>query len=172
MPHKVKVSGSRSLKKGSKKNSKKNSKSNSLKHKQESKHAGIDFTSILDDMNGNSSVANMMGPQQMQMDPSMMMQQQGMQQQQMQMDPNMLMQQGMMNPNMPMDQSTMQMMMGKQYESNNQEVDPLNIQYIVPQNKNLNINNYGVSYEQLLKGSQHNGLADKFNSQGASNNEQ
>jgi hypothetical protein len=85
------------------------------------------------------------------------------------MQPNM-MQQGMMNPNMPMDQSSMQMMMGKQYESNNQEVDPLNIQYIVPQNKNLNINNYGVSYEQLLKGSQHNGLADKFNSNDGSNN--
>ncbi len=151
MPHKVKISGSRSLKKGSKKNSKKNSKS-----KRSSKHAGMDFTAILDDMAGHkSAMANMMGPAQMQnqmMDPNMMMQQG------MQMDPNMQAQ--MMDPSM--------MMMGKNAQSaqasQEQDIDPLHIQYIVPQNKNLNINNYGISYEQLLRGSQHNGLSDTFNS--------
>jgi hypothetical protein len=160
MPHKVKVSGSRSLKKGSKKNSK----SRSNKTKRSSKHTGMDFTAILDDMSGHkSAMANMMGPNQqgaqemplgamdpMQMDQSgMMMQQQAMQ--------------GQM-----MDQAGMQnMMMGKNAQSNDNEVDPLHIQYIVPQNKNLNINNYGISYEQLLRGSQHNGLSDTFNSPNA-----
>ncbi len=162
MPHKVKVSGSRSLKKGSKKNSKKGS--NSRSHKTSKKHNGMDFTSILNDMTvPKSAMANMMGPQNMQMDPNMMMQQQGMQ-----MDPNMMMQQQAMQ----MDPSMMMMGKNAQNGSQENEIDPLHIQYIVPQNKNLNINNYGVSYEQLLNGSQHNGLADKFNTQNNVNNVQ
>jgi hypothetical protein len=163
MPHKVKVNGSRSLKKGSKKNSKKNSTA-----KMSKKHSGMDFTSILNDMSGHkTSMANMMGPnmqQGMQMDPNMMMQQG------MQMDPNMMMQQGMqMDPNMMMQQGMQMdpsmMMMGKNMKQPQEtEIDPLNLQYIVPQNKNMNINNYGISYEQLLNGPQHNALASKFNS--------
>lgn len=164
MPHKVKISGSRSLKKGSKKSSKKQSKSK-RSSKRSSKHAGMDFTAILDDMSNKTSMSNMMGPQQMQ--PDMQMDQSGQM-----MDPNMMMQQQaamqgqMMDPNM--------MMMGKNSQSaqgaQEQDIDPLHIQYIVPQNKNLNINNYGISYDQLLKGSQHNGLSDTFNSQNAQQN--
>jgi hypothetical protein len=155
MPHKVKVSGSRSLKKGSKNSSKKQSKSK-RGSKRSSKHAGMDFTAILDDMSNKTSMANMMGPQQMQNQ---------MTQPDMQMDPNMMQQQAamqgqMMDPNM--------MMMGKNSQgAQEQEIDPLHIQYIVPQNKNLNINNYGISYDQLLKGSQHNGLSDTFTSNNA-----
>jgi hypothetical protein len=158
MPHKVKVSGSRSLKKGSKKNSKKTSKTNSKKH------TGIDFTSILNDMSGNkSSIANMMGPnmqQGMQMDPNMMMQQG------MQMDENMMMQQGMQMDQNMMSQAGMDpsmMMMGKNMKTQQEDIDPLNLQYIVPQNKNMNINNYGISYDQLLNGPQHNGISTQFN---------
>ena len=167
MPHKVKISGSRSLKKGSKKNSKKQSNSRSSnKSKKSLKHSGMDFTAILNDMSGHkSAMANMMGPQQMQQQPGMEMDQSGQM-----MDPNMMMQQPgmqgqMMDPNM--------MMMGKNAQSaqgQEQEVDPLHIQYIVPQNKNLNINNYGISYDQLLKGSQHNGLSDAFHSVNSSQN--
>jgi hypothetical protein len=168
MPHKVKVSGSRSLKKGSKKNSKKNSKSKVTK-----KHTGMDFTSILNDMSGHkSSMANMMGPEQMQnqmMDPSAMMQQ-GMQMDQsaMMMQQQAAMQGQMMDPSMMMMGKNAQSAQGAQgaqgAQNSEQEIDPLHIQYIVPQNKNLNINNYGISYDQLLRGSQHNGLADTFNS--------
>ncbi len=164
MPHKV--SGSRTLKKGSKKNSKSNSKSKS--HKTSKRHNGMDFTAILNDMSGvKSSMANMMGPSNMQMDPNMMMQQGQMQNQMM--DPNMMMQQGM-HPGMQEQMMDPNMMMGKQSQSNEQELDPLNLQYIVPQHKNLNLNNYGISYDQLLRGSQHNGLSDKFN--GMQNNMQ
>ncbi len=141
----------------------------------------MDFTSILHGMNNQpNALANTMGnPMMQQMNPAMM--QQGMPQGMQQMDPSMMMQQGMpqgMPQGMQMDPSMMQqqmdphmmqqmgpMMMGKSQQGN-QDVDALHIEYLVPQNKNLNINNYGISYEQLVNGSQHNGISDKFN-QGA-----
>lgn len=137
----------------------------------------MDFTSILHGMNNQpNALANTMGnPMMQQMNPAMM--QQGMPQGMQQMDPSMMMQQGMpqgmqMDPSMmqqQMDPHMMQqmgpMMMGKSQQGN-QDVDALHIEYLVPQNKNLNINNYGISYEQLVNGSQHNGISDKFN-QGA-----
>jgi hypothetical protein len=43
-----------------------------------------------------------------------------------------------------------QMMMGA--DKNN--VDPLHLHSFVPRNENVNINNYGVSREQLMSGSQ------------------
>jgi len=53
------------------------------------------------------------------------------------------------------------MMLGKGQEQN---VDPLHVQFMAPHNQNLNINNYGISHEQLLNSAQQaTGLSQQFN---------
>ena len=159
MPQKVKVSGSRPLRKGSRKNSKKGSKKSSKRH------TGLDFTSILNDMTKNEAIQNQ---QQMQQNPmgDMMQQQMGnMMQQQMGQNPM-----GNMMPNafgnMMGDMSSMMgnMMMGN---NNTADIDPLHIQQLIPQGQNLNINNYGISVDQLNSGEQNTGLSNRFNGMGA-----
>jgi hypothetical protein len=38
--------------------------------------------------------------------------------------------------------------------SSSNEVDPLHLQHFIPQNQNINLNNYGIGKEQLMSGSQ------------------
>ena len=45
----------------------------------------------------------------------------------------------------------------------NLEYDPLHVNYIVPSYNNLNLNNYGVSFDQLTSGPQHNSLNSSIN---------
>jgi hypothetical protein len=156
MPTKVNVKGNRSLRKSSRKSSKKTSKK------------GLDFTSVLkgdmefqSEMMGMNPMGNpmMMNPMGNQMENPMMSQMgnpMGMN-----MMGNMM---GMpMGPSMGMpvgDPSYVQsgVMMGK-----DQNVDPLHVQFMVPQNQNLNINNYGISREQLMSSSsQASGLSSQF----------
>jgi hypothetical protein len=161
MPQKVKVSGSRPLRKGSRKNSRKNSK------KGTKKHAGIDFTSILNDMTNNQAIPPQMPQQGNNMMQNPMMQNPMMQQQMGNMMQNPMMQNPMGNMmpnafgNMMGDMSNM--MMG----NNSGEVDPLHIQQLIPQGQNLNINNYGISVDQLNSGEQNTGLSNRFNGMGA-----
>jgi hypothetical protein len=180
MTHSVKVSGSRNLRKSSKKGSKgskKGSKSSSKKHN------AYDFSNLLKNMDDEMMPTQPMMPQGAGMTQGVnmmsMMPQNGMEgMPQMQM-PQMGMQQGNMMPTMPqmgmdqmgmaqmnmpqmgMDQMGMaqmnmpqmgmpQMMMGVDPKS----VDPLHLHSFVPQNENVNINNYGVSANQLISGSQ------------------
>ena len=120
----------------------------------------MDFSSILNDMDDNQ-----MTPQQNQghqMNPMMQQQMNPMMQQQM----NPMMQQQMM-PGMPgmggmgMDPLSMaqmatpnmgmpQMMMGSSADN----VDPLHLQHFVPQNQNVQVDNFGVNPAQLMSGSQ------------------
>jgi hypothetical protein len=140
------VNGSRNLRRSSKKGSKKGSKKSSR---------GMDFSSILNDMDDNQ-----MTPQQNQghqMNPMMQQQMNPMMQQQMMpsmpgmsampgmgMDPLAMAQ--MATPNMGMPQ----MMMGASADN----VDPLHLQHFVPQNQNAQIDNFGVNPSQLMSGSQ------------------
>jgi hypothetical protein len=155
MPHKVKVSGSRPLRKGSKKGSRKGSKKNSRNSK---KHNGLDFTSILNE--GQLAQNNQ---QNMQM-PGMNMPGMNM--------PGMAMP-GMAMPGMGMPgMQGMDMGMGMQgMDMSNQmfmgqDSDPLHLQNLVPQKNMPNINNYGLSYDQLSNGAQDNSLANRFNGRG------
>ena len=166
MPTKVNVKGNRNLRKSS---SRKSSKKSSKKD--------LDFAHLVNDNNPmNNGMMGMMGMQGMQM-PGMGMQ--GMQMPGMQM-PGMDMQgmqmpgMDMMSPMMGMPMGPMMgnpidfpspvqngMMLGKEQE---QSVDPLHVQFMVPHNQKLNINNYGISHEQLLNGSQQTtGLSQTFN---------
>ena len=138
----VKVSGSRTLRKGSKKGSKNSS------HGSKKGSKRMDFSSILNDMDdmpnnqGNTMMQTMGMPAMSGMQPGM--EQMGM--------PQMGMEQ-MGMPQMGMPQMGMpQMMMG----ANPQNIDPLHLQNFVPQHQGLNINNYGVGTEQLVSGSQIN----------------
>ena len=152
-----KVSGSRTLRKGSKKSSKHGSK----------KKGAMDFSSILNEMDDNmpmQSQGNMMPAQDMTMpgmQPNMMPGMQGMPGMQSNMMPMMDMNQ-MAMPQMGMPQMGMpqmgmpQMMTG----SNPNNVDPLHLQHFVPQNENMNINNYGVNANQLMSGEQ---MSQQFN---------
>lgn len=148
MPTKVNVKGNRSLRKSSRKSSKKTSKK------------GLDFTSVLsEDIQANTDMEqmgmNMMGPMgpmnpmmNQMMGPNSMGEMMGMP-----MGPSMGMPAGAPMQNM--------MMLGKDTEKN---IDPLHVQYMVPHNQNYNINNYGISPEQLLKGSdQMTGISQQFN---------
>ena len=172
MPQKVNVSGSRPLRKGSRKSSKKGSRKGS-------KYGALDFTSIL---TGNekdlvqvepqvqqvqqmpNAMANVMGSAEMGMQQMMGMQnpmsQFGMQ--------NMEGQQG--EPNLQqmiqmtqMGQSGLPLSMPMNFNGKSNEIDPMHVQYMVPQNQNLNLNNYGISVDQLTSGAQQSGLAQKFN---------
>ncbi len=163
MPQKVKVSGSRPLRKGSRKNSKKGSKKGSKRH------AGLDFTSILNDMTNNEVMQQQQNP--MAQNPmANMMQQNPMAQQMMQQQMGQNPMGNMMMPNafgnMMGDMSSMMgnMMMGN---NNTTEIDPLHIQQLIPQGQNLNINNYGISVDQLNSGEQNTGLSNRFNGMGA-----
>jgi hypothetical protein len=154
-----KVSGSRTLKKGSKKSSKKGSNKSSNK-----KHNAIDFSGLLNEMDdvpknhpqmegmmqtmstmpganmmqnmstmpGAEMMPGMPGPNMMPMMPQMGMDQMGMAQ--------------MAMPQMGMPQ----MMMGVDPSN----VDPLHLHNFVPRNENINISNYGVNPDQLMSGSQ------------------
>lgn len=145
MPTKVNVKGNRSLKKSSRKSSKKTSKK------------GLDFTSVLsEDMQAGAEMEQMgmsmmspMNPMMNQMmGPNSMGEMMGMP-----MGPSMGMPAGAPVQNM--------MVLGKDTEKN---IDPLHVQYMVPHNQNYNINNYGISPEQLLKGSdQTTGISQQFN---------
>lgn len=172
MPQKVNVSGSRPLRKGSRKGSKKGSRKGS-------KHGALDFTSIL---TGNekdlvqvehaqpqfqqqmpNAMANVMGSAEMGM-PQMMGMQNPMAQFGMQ---NMQGQEG--EPNLQqmiqmtqMGQSGLPLSMPMNFNGKSNEVDPMHVQYMVPQNQNLNLNNYGISVDQLTSGAQQSGLAQKF----------
>jgi hypothetical protein len=157
----VKVSGSRTLRKGSKKNShngKKNSRKGSKKN--------MDFSSILNDMGDEYQ------PQenQMQQMPQMQQMQQMPQMPQMEMGgmgmmPGMAGMAGMggmgMMPNMDpgaMAQMAMpnmgvpQMSLGSKPEN----VDPLHLHSFVPQHQGANINNFGADPSQLMSGAQIN----------------
>ncbi len=154
-----KVSGSRTLRKGSKKSSKKGSK----KHNK----GTLDFASLLNDMD-DMQMAPGAHPQMEGMMPGMpgMSGMQGMSGM-----PSMSGMQGMsgmpnegmmpMMPQMGMDQMAMaqmampqmgmpQMMMGVDPKN----VDPLHLHSFVPKNENININNFGVNPNQLMSGSQ------------------
>ncbi len=156
MTHKVKVSGSRPLRKGSKQNSKgsrKGSRKNSRRNSK--KHNGLDFTAILNDMPQNNQqnmgIQGMMPgmPGMEGMMPGMMPGMPGMM-------PGMP---GMMpGMEMSMDMSN-QMMMGR-------DIDPLHLQNLVPQKQSFNLNNYGLSYDKLSSGVQENSLANTFNGRG------
>ncbi len=62
---------------------------------------------------------------------------------------------GGMGMNMPGMPGMGGMMPGMQMMgSSSNEVDPLHLQHFVPQNQNINLNNYGVGKEQLMSGSQ------------------
>ena len=159
MTHKVKVSGSRPLRKGSKQNSKgsrKGSRKNSRRNSK--KHNGLDFTAILNDMpQNNQQNMGMQGmPGMMPGMPGMMPGMEGMMPGMPGMMPGMP---GMMpGMDMNMDMSN-QMMMGR-------DSDPLHLQNLVPQKQSFNINNYGLSYDQLSNGVQENSLANTFNGRG------
>ncbi len=171
MPQKVNVSGSRPLRKGSRKGSKKGSRKGS-------KHGALDFTSIL---TGNdkdlvqvenvqqvqqqmpNAMANVMGSAEMGM-PQMMGMQNPMAQFGMQ---NMQGQEG--EPNLQqmiqmtqMGQSGFPLSMPMNFNGKSNEIDPMHVQYMVPQNQNLNLNNYGISVDQLSSGAQQSGLSQKF----------
>ena len=146
MPTKVNVKGNRNLRKSS---SRKSSKKSSKKD--------LDFAHLVNDNNPMANgMMGMMGMQGMQM-PGMDMQGAQM------MAPMMGMPMGPMTGN-PIDfPSPVQngMMLGKGHE---QAVDPLHVQFMAPHNQNLNINNYGISHEQLLNSSQQTtGLSQQFN---------
>jgi hypothetical protein len=159
MPTKVNVTGNRNLKKSSRKSSRKSSKANKR---------DLDFTSVLnEDMNmptgntlGGINPMMMNGMPQMPqmgmpMGGDMMGMPMGGDMMGMPMGPSMGMPIG---APMPYDNG---MMMGRGEENN---VDPLHVQYMVPHNQNLNINNYGISQDQLLNGSeQATGLSQRFN---------
>lgn len=163
MPTKVNVKGNRNLRKSS---SRKSSKKSSKKD--------VDFAHLVNDNNPmNNGMMGMMGMnmpgmgmQGMQM-PGMDMQgmnMPGMDMQGMQMmSPMMGMPMGPMMGN-PIDfPSPVQngMMLGKEQI---QSVDPLHVQFMVPHNQKLNINNYGISHEQLLNNAQQTtGLSQQFN---------
>jgi hypothetical protein len=158
MTNSNKISGSRTLRKSSKKGSKKSSKKTSIKNN------AVDFSSLLNDMDDEPQMnsmgsaahpqmegmmpgANMMMPgANMMMPGAEGMGSQGMMpmMSQMGMDPMGMAQMAMPQMGMP------QMMMGA--DQNN--VDPLHLHSFVPRNENVNINNYGVSQEQLMSGSQ------------------
>ncbi len=162
MPQKVNVSGSRPLRKGSRKGS---------------KHGALDFTSIL---TGNdkdlvqvepqvqqqmpNAMANVMGSAEMGMPQMMGMQnpmaQFGMQNMQGQGEPNLQ----QMIQMTQMGQSGLPLSMPMNFNGKSNEIDPMHVQYMVPQNQNLNLNNYGISVDQLSSGVQQSGLAQKFNS--------
>ena len=160
MPTKVNVKGNRNLRKSSRKGSRSGSRKSSKKE--------MDFTSVLDDKMpmGDDQMVHQQMMQQM-MPPGMNMNMMG---NMMGMPPMM----GMpMGPSMGMPIGTpMQniMMLGKDTEKN---IDPLHVQYMVPQNQNLNINNYGISSEQLTKGAdQLTGLSQQFNNMHMGSQEQ
>ncbi len=170
MPQKVNVSGSRPLRKGSRKGSKKGSRKGS-------KHGALDFTSIL---TGNdkdlvqvepqvqqqmpNAMANVMGSAEMGMPQMMGMQnpmaQFGMQNMQGQGEPNLQ----QMIQMTQMGQSGFPLSMPMNFNGKSNEIDPMHVQYMVPQNQNLNLNNYGISVDQLSSGVQQSGLDQKFNS--------
>ena len=158
MPSKVNVKGNRNLKKSSRKSSRSGS------HKSNKKD--LDFTSVLsDEMRADTEMMGM-NPMMNQMNPMMnpMMNQMNSMGEMMGMP---------MGPSMGMPIGTpMQniMMLGKDTEKN---IDPLHVQYMVPQNQNLNINNYGISPEQLTKGAdQLTGLSQQFNNMHMGSQEQ
>jgi hypothetical protein len=147
MTQSLKVSGSRTLRKNSKKgSSKKGSKKGSKRH------GAYDFSGLLNDMDDMP-----MQPQQ-QMQPNMMPMQSpagmgGMEQMGMpQMAPMGMPQMDQMGmAQMAMPQMGMpQMMMGADAKN----VDPLHLHNFVPQNENINLNNYGVNPGQLMSGAQ------------------
>ncbi len=117
----------------------------------------MDFSSILNDMDDNQMTpqqnqGHQMNPMmQQQMNPMMQQQMNPMMQQQMMpgmggmgMDPLSMAQ--MATPNMGMPQ----MMMGSSADN----VDPLHLQHFVPQNQNVQVDNFGVNPSQLMSGSQ------------------
>ena len=167
MTNSNKISGSRTLRKGSKKSSKKGSNKSSNK-----KNNAIDFSGLLNDMDDAPSMGTGAHPQM-----EGMMPQGGMQAMPGMQGANMMMPQAGMMPGMPgmpgaegmmpmmpqmgMDQMGMaqmampqmgmpQMMMGVDPKN----VDPLHLHSFVPRNENVNINNYGVGPDQLMSGSQ------------------
>ncbi len=179
MPTKVNVKGNRNLRKSS---SRKSSKKSSKKD--------VDFAHLVNDNNpmNNGMMGMQMPGMGMQM-PGMGMQMPGMGMPGMDMQgmnmPGMDMQgmnmpgmdmQGMqmMSPMMGMPMGPMMgnpidfpspvqngMMLGKEQEKS---VDPLHVQFMVPHNQKLNINNYGISHEQLLNNAQQTtGLSQQFN---------
>jgi hypothetical protein len=135
MSHSGKVSGTRSIK-SNRKDSKKSSKKGSKRSQP------IDFSHILNEMDDMPMQQNQFQGQEQYQQQNM----EGM----MPMMPNTSMEQmamaQMAMPNMGMPQ----MMMG----SNSQNVDPLHVYNFVPQNENLNINNFGVNQNQLISGEQ------------------
>ena len=145
MPTKVNVKGNRNLKKSSRKSSKKSSKK------------GLDFTSVLsEDMQANSEMnqMNQMNPMGGMMGMNPMNPMNGMGEMMgMPMGPSM---------GMPVDAPMQNMMMlGKDTEKH---IDPLHVQYMVPHNQNYNINNYGISPDQLTgNNTQASGLSQQFN---------
>lgn len=150
-----KVSGSRTLRKGSKKASKKGSKKNNA----------IDFSSLLNDMGDDMGMQQNAHPQMEGMTPqmgnNMMPNMQSMQSMPgMQSMPDMggmmpmmtqtgMDQMGMAQMSMP-QMGMPQMMMG----ADPSNVDPLHLHSFVPRNENVNITNYGVNQEQLMSGNQ------------------
>lgn len=145
MTQSLKVSGSRTLRKNSKKgSSKKGSKKGSKRH------GAYDFSGLLNDMDDMP----MQPQQQMPMQPNMMPMQSpagmGMEQMgQMGMPPMGMDQMGMAQMAMP-QMGMPQMMMGTDAKN----VDPLHLHNFVPQNENINLNNYGVNPGQLMSGAQ------------------
>ncbi len=146
----VKVSGSRTLRKGSKKGSKKHSHNGSKKGSKKDRKRDMDFASILNDMDDQPNQPNqmmqLMGQgQEQQMMPQMemgqMMPGMGMG---MSMDPGAMAQMAMPNMGYP------QMSLGNSPDN----VDPLHLQSFVPQNQNLNLNNFGINPSQLMSGNQ------------------
>ncbi len=130
-----KVNGSRTLRKGSKKGSKHGSK----------RSKPVDFSSILNDMNDMP-----MQPQEQMMPGMGMPGMPGMQPNMMPMMPQTGMEQmGMAQMAMP-QMGMPQMMMG----ADPKNVDPLHLQSFVPQNQNINLNNYGVDANKLISGTQ------------------
>ncbi len=134
MPHSTgKVVVSRQIRKGSKKQRKKSSK----------KSNNMDFSSILNEMDGKMQTDETMQSMQGMQMPGM----QGMQMPGMQMpgmDPTTMAQMAMPNMGVP------QMMMGATPDN----VDPLHLQHFIPQNQTMNINNFGVNPEGLMSGDQ------------------
>ncbi len=186
MPQKVNVSGSRPLRKGSRKGSKKNSRKSS-KHGAldfTSILTGNDKDLVQVNPQVAQQVAQQVsqqgaqqGAQQLQMPNAMAnvmgsaemgMQMMGMQ--------NPMAQFGMQNmqgqegePNLQqmiqmtqMGQSGFPLSMPMNFNGKSNEIDPMHIHYMVPQNQNINLNNYGISVDQLSSGVQQSGLSQKF----------